>query len=130
MSLFDTSKLLGFFGAQSDASRAEFLELLQEHQAWAMHADTATLTHYLSAAAAEIDGTRKGRLPKVTGNVAIIPVEGVMAPKGYGAGTLAIGRAFDAAIGNDRVGGVVMLHDSPGGVVWGTPELGRKVYEA
>ena len=87
---------------------------------------------FLSNAADMIAGTRKGRLPAVSGNVAVIPIEGVMTPKGgwYGVGTQQIGRVFDAAVASPGIGAIVFDMDTPGGMSWGTPELAQKIYDA
>ena len=87
---------------------------------------------WLGKNAAGDNASRKGRMPTVAGNVAVLPLEGVLTPKGgwFNPGTEAIGRAFDAAMANPQIGGVVFDVNSPGGVSYGTPELGDRIYAA
>ena len=73
-----------------------------------------------------------GRVPRVKGGVAVIPIEGPLTPKGgyYSTSTQSIGRVIDAALASDRIGGIVLDVDSPGGTVSGTKELADKIYSA
>lgn len=75
---------------------------------------------------------RKGTVPRVRGRVAILPLQGVMTKRGSWAGvsTDAFGAAFDAALAAKEISGIVIDGDTPGGVVWGTPELAEKVFAA
>lgn len=76
------------------------------------------------------------RIPRVKGSVAIIPVTGVITHRGYEdwysshRGTRSIGRAIDAAVSDDSIGGIVLDVDSPGGTIHGTAELSDKIYAA
>jgi signal peptide peptidase SppA len=70
---------------------------------------------------------------RVSGSIAVIPVQGVIAQKaGWFADTSTewVGRALDDAIANQSVGAIVLNIDSPGGTVFGTPELADKIFEA
>lgn len=69
--------------------------------------------------------------------IAVIPIIGVMENRQTmfsdwygGIGTDRIGAAFDAAVTDDRVKSIILLWDTPGGMVYGTPELARKIYDA
>lgn len=97
-----------------------------------MLADGALLSPYLSHAKDRIAAKRSARMPAVNGSVAVLPIQGVMTPKGswFGPGTQEIGRAFDFAVNDSRIGGIVFDMDTPGGMSWGTPELADKVYSA
>lgn len=95
-------------------------------------ADGSSIGPYISHAQDRMAAKRSARLPAVSGSVAVIPVEGVMTPKGswFGPGTQEIGRAFDAAVASPQIGAVVFDMDTPGGMTWGTPELAQKIYDA
>ena len=75
---------------------------------------------------------RKGRPPKAKGSIAMLSLEGALTQKGswWGTSTEAFGRAFDAAIANDKVGAVLIDISSPGGDVRGTMELSDKIFNA
>lgn len=71
------------------------------------------------------------------GKLALIPVHGTICQKmnlftefSGGTSTERIGRLLDAAVADPDVGTVVMNVDSPGGSVFGVPELARKVFDA
>lgn len=71
--------------------------------------------------------------PKAPKAIAVIPIVGVIAkrPGWYtDVSSDRVGEAFDAAISDDRVKSIVLDIDSPGGQVYGTPELARKIYDA
>jgi capsid assembly protease len=67
--------------------------------------------------------------------LAVVPISGVITRHGYSgwfssaAGTLEIGRHLKALDRDDAVGSIVLSINSPGGSVWGTPELARIVRE-
>ncbi len=76
------------------------------------------------------------RLPSVRGTIGVLPLRGVITQRGFGGlmgmliggtSTESYGEAFDALIGDDQVGAVVLDIDSPGGMHWGTPELHAKI---
>lgn len=90
--------------------------------------------------AADIEAAINRRATKfknVRGDVAVIPLYGVMSQKinmmsefSGGTSTEMFGAAFDEAISNPSYGAVVIDVDSPGGSVYGTTELSKKIYEA
>lgn len=74
---------------------------------------------------------------EVTDGVAVLPIEGVMAPKANlmmqvsgGASTQIVQRELAAALADPAVRAVVLHIDSPGGSVIGTPELAAAVASA
>ncbi len=74
------------------------------------------------------------KMPKA---VAVLPLTGIMEPRASdytyyfgGTSTELFGQAFDRAIADPSVKAVVIDIFSPGGMVYGTPELARKVYNA
>lgn len=73
------------------------------------------------------------------GKISVIPITGVIAHRARmvqstsaraGASTELVGEWFDAAMADSSVGAVVFDIDSPGGDVFGTPELAAKIYNA
>ncbi|NQT41300.1 MAG: S49 family peptidase [Planctomycetes bacterium] len=89
--------------------------------------------------ASVVAAARKPRLPRVAGSIAVIPVTGVLSPRGPegllgllfgGTGMDALGVAVDEMAANEAVGGIVLDIDSPGGTVSGTPELAEKIRQA
>jgi signal peptide peptidase SppA len=71
---------------------------------------------------------------QTVGKVAIIPIMGVihhragaMEEASGGIGAEAIGQQFDAAIADKSVNRIVLQIDSPGGSVFGVPELAEKI---
>lgn len=77
-----------------------------------------------------------GPAPVAPGHVAVIPVEGVLTPRGYATwsgrvgGTIALRSAIASAAANADIGAIVLAVDSPGGTVMGTAETGLAVREA
>lgn len=70
------------------------------------------------------------------GGVAVLALDGVMAPKANmfmrisgGVSTQMAGMQIESAIADPRVKAMVLAIDSPGGSVFGTPELGATVRE-
>lgn len=70
------------------------------------------------------------------GGIAVLPIEGVIAPKANlftkisGGFSAQMGvKQIESAIADSRVKGLVLQIDSPGGSVFGTPELGAAVRE-
>lgn len=107
-------------------------------QIWAMA--PATLRDFLSlkidaaTPLPESAGQPKSRKEK---SIAVLSLHGVMEARttlrGYlfgGTSTMAFGRAFDAAMEDSSVGGILIDVDSPGGSVFGTQELAAKIYSA
>lgn len=71
------------------------------------------------------------------GGIAVLPIEGVLAPKANlfmqisgGASTQMLGTQIQSAMADSRVKGLVLAIDSPGGSVFGTPELAAVVADA
>ena len=71
------------------------------------------------------------------GGIAVLPIEGVLAPKANlfmqisgGASTQMLATQIYSAMADSRVKGLVLAVDSPGGSVFGTPELAAVVNEA
>ena len=74
------------------------------------------------------------KMPKA---VAILPLTGIMEPRASdytyyygGTSTEAFGAMFDKVIGDPSIKAVVLDVFSPGGMVYGTPELARKIHNA
>lgn len=79
---------------------------------------------------------KKQRLPRVEGNVAVMPIYGMITQRGSiwqeifgGTSTQGFGAAFTRAINHDQVSAVVIDVDSPGGTVAGVEELGDIIHE-
>ena len=74
------------------------------------------------------------KLPKA---VAVLPLTGIMEPRASeytyyfgGTSTEDYGQAFDRAMSDPAVKAVILDVYSPGGMVYGTPELARKIFNA
>lgn len=83
------------------------------------------------------DKTRKEQGFQIIDDVAIIPIEGVIAKKmnllheiSGGASTQLIERDFKLAMKHPDVNSILLVIDSPGGAVDGTPELANAIFEA
>ena len=70
-------------------------------------------------------------------NVAVIPLHGVLEPRQTlmgmvmgGTSTTAFGNAFDAAVADPQVGGILVDIDSPGGSAFGVAEVAAKIRAA
>jgi len=65
-------------------------------------------------------------------NIAVVPIYGVISNRAHsmGTGTDQIGAAFDNAVLDPRVDGIVLDVDSPGGTIPGVPELAEKIFAA
>lgn len=70
------------------------------------------------------------------GGIAVLPVEGVLAPKANlftrvsgGASAQMLTRQAESAIADPRVRALVLAIDSPGGSVFGSPEFAQAVFE-
>lgn len=88
---------------------------------------------------ARIGGARMNAVARKTGNVAVIPIVGVISHRvpllsaisgGGGASTQQISRQLQAALADDSIKAIVFDVDSPGGAVAGTDELATEIYEA
>jgi signal peptide peptidase SppA len=85
----------------------------------------------------EANTRRQRQIEPVGGKIALLNIEGTITQKASffsewsgGASTEAIGKAFDAAMKDDEIGAVLMNFDSPGGGVYGVPELAEKIYSS
>lgn len=104
----------------------ELLAAMPEHgDTWALHVP-AVGTYAVA-------GTRKQtpRIPRVAGNVAVIPIQGVLTQKGswFSDGTEVLCRTIQAAVGSKAIGGVVLDVCSPGGSVFGLQEFADGIYD-
>lgn len=86
--------------------------------------------HAMLMQARNEEPSRRIKLPKVQGNVAILPVYGVINQRSSvwdevfgGTSTQAIGASFVRAINDEKIGAVVFDVDSPGGTTAGVEEL-------
>lgn len=82
-------------------------------------------------------GDRQRPTGSIQGDIAVLPMYGVVVPRANlmsevsGATSAeAFGRAFTAAMNDQRIGAVVIDTDSPGGSVAGVDELSRLIYDA
>lgn len=78
---------------------------------------------------------RRGKLPKVEGGVAILPMCGMILQResfftryGMGCSTQGLGAAFTRAINNQAIAAVILDIDSPGGTISGVPELADIIF--
>jgi signal peptide peptidase SppA len=111
-------------------------------QCWAME-PTALLRLANWAATQGHEGTpvpviRGPRLQKASGSVAVMSLFGLITQRGGGfldfllggTSTEGFGHAFDELQADDSVDTIVINDDSPGGTVFGTPELADKIFAA
>jgi signal peptide peptidase SppA len=90
------------------------------------------------AAAEAVAAGRPRKLEAVSGNVAVLPLFGIVAQRlsmmaelsEGGTSTEMFGAAFDRLLGDSSVGAIVLNIDSPGGSVYGVEELANKIYSA
>lgn len=79
----------------------------------------------------QVDKLAAKRLPRVNGQIAVIPVHGTLATfddPWFGISSMPrIGYALDVAMSSKDIKGVILHVDSPGGTVYGTPELANKI---
>src|SRR5262249_47727138 len=75
--------------------------------------------------------------PRRAGAVQVIPIYGVLAQRmgligesSGGTSTDQVGQALRSAMADPQITGILLDIDSPGGEVFGTPELARAVFEA
>lgn len=80
---------------------------------------------------------RESRATRREQHIAVLPVHGPIEARASMIGDLlgmtsaeAIGQAFDMLMADDSVSGVILDVASPGGMVYGTPELANKIYNA
>ncbi|HTV69798.1 MAG TPA: S49 family peptidase [Rhizobiaceae bacterium] len=86
---------------------------------------------------ARISKQREQEIARAEGQVAVLPLRGVIANRmnmmsdiSGGTSSEGFGRMFDAAMADDAVKAIIIDVDSPGGVVSGTDELSAKIYAA
>ncbi len=86
---------------------------------------------------AEAVAKKKDRAALRVGDAALIPIYGVITQRADlftewsgGTSTEAVGRELDAAMDDPKAQAVVLDIDSPGGGVYGVPELGDKIHAA
>lgn len=101
-------------------------------ETWAI--DEAYLQALLQEARTE-EPARRIKLPKVQGDVAILPMYGVINQRASiwdelfgGTSTQGLGNSFARAINNEKVGAVVFDIDSPGGTTAGVEELADMIW--
>lgn len=71
------------------------------------------------------------RIPKVSGSVAVIPLQGVITKRGgwFSDGLDRVMRSIETAMSSKAIGGIVLDVDSPGGSSYGLMEFADKLYE-
>lgn len=81
--------------------------------------------------------TRESRATRREQMVAVLPIHGAIEARPSLFGELlgmtsaeTVGQAFDAVMADESISGVILDVASPGGMVYGTPELARKIYAA
>lgn len=74
----------------------------------------------------------KARPTREQAMLAVIPIHGVIAqhPQSMGTSCDEIGKQLDAALASDRIDGILLDVDSPGGTIGGVPELAARIYAA
>jgi signal peptide peptidase SppA len=77
------------------------------------------------------------RFSNISGQVHVLPLQGVITPRAsifsmlFGGTPLDyFSEAFDSAVSNEKVGAIVIDVDSPGGSVYGVREVAEKIYNA
>lgn len=113
---------------------------IQEHKLRAMMELMGLRSAGLAYDAGEIQariGDRKPALREVRGNVAVLPLMGVIGQRmnmlmeaSGGTSTEMFGAALDAAVADSSIGAIVLNVDSPGGSVYGVHELSQRIYQA
>jgi signal peptide peptidase SppA len=124
------SHILSAFAAEPWAIAPEKLEVITDFLLF-----KADGGHYSAEElAARITKKREAEIARQDGNVAVIPVYGVLAQRvdmmseiSGGTSYLSLTGALHAAVANDDVKAVVLDIDSPGGAVPGTDELATEI---
>lgn len=85
----------------------------------------------------QFEARKTGRLRRVSGRTAVLPVFGVLSQRmnmmndvSGGTSTELLGQEFDAAVADKSIGAIVLDVDSPGGSVFGIQALTDKIYAA
>lgn len=93
------------------------------------------LSNVEAAIGRPLDNEPKGY--EIQNGVALLPVDGVIAKRmnlfskiSGGCSTELVGQEFERAINDPAVKSIILLVDSPGGTVDGTPELAARIYGA
>jgi signal peptide peptidase SppA len=80
---------------------------------------------------------RRDKAAAMVRSVAVLPIFGTISQRvslleeaSGGVSTEDIGREFDTLMADDSVGAVVLNVDSPGGSIYGVPELAEKIFQA
>ena len=86
---------------------------------------------------AALKGQSKSNVSQQRGRVAVLPIVGTLVHRGSGIeessgvpSILSIGKKFDALMNDPGIKAIVLDIESPGGSVYGTKELGDKIYQA
>ena len=113
-------------------------EMLQEIQGiYGSHVrgEKINIANIEAAIGRPLDNQPKGY--DIQNGVAILPVDGVIAKRmnlfskiSGGCSTEIVGQEFDKAMADPLVKSIILLIDSPGGTVDGTPELAAKIFGA
>lgn len=81
--------------------------------------------------------SRRVRLPRVEGQIAIIPIHGMITQRGSvwddlfgGTSTMKLEAAFSRAYNNDRIGAILLDVDSPGGTTPGVQLAADRIFSA
>lgn len=125
--------LLKVFGSPWAITAEKFTEIQEVYQRH-LHSEKLDIA---AIKAKTGDKTRKEQGFQILDDVAIIPIEGVIAKKmnlfseiSGGASTQLIERDFKLAMEHRAVKSILLAIDSPGGAVDGTPELANAIFEA
>ncbi len=101
-----------------------------ENRAMGIRADADSLEAFAA-------DNRRRTSGRTSGAVAILPVFGTILQRGNmfteasgAVSTEMLGRQLDDMLARKDVGSIILEIDSPGGTVYGVPELGEKIYKA
>ena len=118
-------------------SMNKFAMLQSVSDVWALALDKcgslATTSETFVGTLEELHMARMGKPPRAKGAIAYLSLSGTLTQKGSfwgGTSMEAFGRAFDAAVANDKVGAILIEVDSGGGDARGTAELSDKIFAA
>lgn len=127
--------ILNYFYSNTWAMRLDKLQAID------MFLTTKALGNDISAEEVEamVQAARPARAQRTTGNVAVLPIMGVISHRASmlhdiseGGGTSAeqLSKQFAAVVEDPSVGTILLDVDSPGGTVTGVPELADQIFEA
>lgn len=105
-------------------SEKSIVALMEHGDLWCLDIDTLA-THLANG-----ERTRTPRIPKVSGSVAVIPLQGVITKRGgfFSDGLDRVSRVLETAMDSKAIGGVVLDVDSPGGSIYGLVEFADKLH--